>query len=206
MILVTGGFPNHVATLSVELVHTNGSRICSLPSLKYHTRLATQTGLTMCGGDWDPCRTSCHTLTSSGSWEETHLTQPRTAHTAWGSPQGIILLGGWHSGTGTTSEILTESGETTPGFNLNYDSRYKYKCARYPDEVNATLVCSDACAIEETGTVTITGGLLHIGEWTPLTRVTRYGADGTSEALPDTHIGRYQHACGHYTTSANSIV
>ena len=70
---------------------------------------------------------------------------------------------------------------------------------RYPGDVNITC-CRNACGIEETETVTITGG------WYSMTRVTRYTAEGASETLPSMQNGRRGHACGHYTTSSNSIV
>merc|ERR1712045_1090951 len=90
-----------------------------------------------------------------------------------------MLIGG---GSNTrTSEILLESGDTSPGFSLDYSTYY-------------------ACSIEEAQTVTITGGFLS------LTRVTRYQEDGSSQSLPNLNTGRRNHACGHYTTSANSIV
>ena len=66
---------------------------------------------------------------------------------------------------------------------------------------NPFLYFSHACSIEEAGTVTQTGG----GPW-PMTRVTRYQADGSSEELPNLNHGRAKHACGQYTTSDNSIV
>ena len=121
VILVSGGYP---AYTSVELLHTNGSRLCSLPNLPYTRRQHTQTGLTTCGGYDSPARTSCHTLSSTGSWEESHsLDQERREHCAWRAPQGVMLLGGWDSSSGTTSEILLENGDTSPSFNLNYQTR-----------------------------------------------------------------------------------
>ena len=125
VILVSGGEPHASVGRSVELLHTNGSRICSLPDLPSSRRLHTQTGLTACaGGGDDASKTSCHTLSSTGFWEETHsLDQARTEHSAWDSPQGIRLLGGLESNAMTTSEILLENGDTTPGFNLDYETR-----------------------------------------------------------------------------------
>ena len=121
VILVTGGDGGAVhGGRSAELLHTNGSHLCSLPDLPFRREMHSQTGVTMCGGHYT--RTHCHTLSSSGSWEETHsLSRERKHHSAWASPQGIILLGGseWDSDVGTTSEILLESGDTTPGFNLD---------------------------------------------------------------------------------------
>ena len=86
----------------------------------------------MCGGEGaSPAKTSataattCHTLSSTGSWEQTHsLNQDRGMHSAWDSPQGTVLIGGWNGGSAwTTSEMLLENGDTTPGFNLNYQTR-----------------------------------------------------------------------------------
>ena len=55
------------------------------------------------------------------NWEETHtLAEERQQHSAWDSPQGIRLLGGWGYSAETTSEILLENGDTKPGFNLDY--------------------------------------------------------------------------------------
>ena len=68
-------------------------------------------------------------------------------------------------------------------------------CNRYP-------YFSYACSIEEADTVTLTGGM----EYTSDKIVTRYQQDGSSESLPNLNHGRRWHACGHYTTSDNSIV
>ena len=121
VILVSGGNPDYT---SVELLHTNGTRLCSLPNLPSTRTRHTQTGLTACGS-WDsPARTTCHTLSSTGSWEESHsLDKNRREHCAWRAPQGVMLLGGWDSSSGTTSEILLENGDTSPSFNLNYQTR-----------------------------------------------------------------------------------
>ena len=121
VILVSGGNPSDSVGRTAGLLHTNGSWICSLPDLPYARQSHSQTGLTACGG-WDaPARTSCHTLSSMGSWEETHsLDKMRRMHSAWDSPQGTILLGGYDSRT--TSEILLENGDTAPGFSSEYDT------------------------------------------------------------------------------------
>ena len=129
VILVSGGSPSGNVGRSVELLHTNGSRICSLPNLPNSRGAHTQTGLTACGGgDDSAAATSCHTLSSTGSWELSHnLDQSRQEHCAWRSPQGIRLIGGRDSGAQGTSEILLENGDTSPGFNypkLYYVTRY----------------------------------------------------------------------------------
>ena len=105
---------------SVELFSTNGTRLCSLPDLPSSRRHHSQTGVTVCGS-YD-ARSTCLTLSSSGSWEESHnLAKHRYWHTAWESPQGTILLGG-EAPVGSTTEILLESGDTTPGFCLPYQT------------------------------------------------------------------------------------
>ena len=121
VILVTGGWRGDSSGLvSVEVLHTNGSRICSLPDLPFKRVYHSQTEGTLCGGWHNPAKTSCHTLTRRGSWEKSHTLprRGRVCHSAWASPQGTILLGGRDSGAGTTSVILLESGDTNPGFNL----------------------------------------------------------------------------------------
>ena len=126
----SGSEPSISAGRTVELLHTNGSRICSLPDLPFYREHHTQTGLTACGG-WgdDASKTSCHTLSSTGSWEQTHsLNQSRREHCAWRSPQGVILLGGRDSGAQGTSEILLENGDTSPGF---YGYPLGYYVTRY---------------------------------------------------------------------------
>ena len=125
VILVSGGYSSSGALSSVELLQTNGSYHCSLPNLPSYRYSHTQTGFTLCGG-WDSAppwisRTSCLTLTTSGSWEESYnLTIERDSHCAWASPQGIMLLGGWDTSSLTTTEILLEDGVTTSGFSLDY--------------------------------------------------------------------------------------
>merc|ERR1712241_1152241 len=92
------------------------------------------------------------------------------------------LIGGAGAESMTTTDILLENGDTAQGFNLDYNTLF-------------------ACAIEERETVTITGGYYSF-----MTRVTRYTVDGASETLPSLQNGRRNHACGHYTSSSNSIV
>ena len=123
VILVTGGISS---TRSVELFHTNGTRICSLPDLPSTKYGHSQSSLTCCGGGGSSVSTSCLTFIS-GSWEESHSLSRRrgSGQSAWASPQGIMLLGGGicsrnHCNAGTSTEILLENGYTTPGFDLDY--------------------------------------------------------------------------------------
>ena len=104
---------------SVELLNTDGTWNCPLPSLPSVMGGHSQSGLVACGAK------SCVTL--SKDWKESHnLTYERIHHSSWASPRGFILLGGegWKGLSAMkTSEILTEDGDTTPGFKLGYNSK-----------------------------------------------------------------------------------
>ena len=122
--MVTGGKGYAGAGKSVELLSMNGTRLCSLPDLPGERWFHSQNGLVTCGGGKSSSvRKSCLTF-SGGRWKRTHtLGQIRLGHTGWASPRGLLLIGGRYSDsmTGrTTTELLTENGETTPSFNLKY--------------------------------------------------------------------------------------
>ena len=118
VLMVTGGMTgNNDALTSVELLHTNGSHLCSLPNLPRSRADHTTNGLITCGGF--TADRSCVTF-SDGNWYESHtLGVGRAWHTSWSSPQGVLLIGGYHSQA--TTELLTDDGTSTPGFSLQYD-------------------------------------------------------------------------------------
>ena len=120
VVLVTGGHPDEK---SVELLSIKGTRLCLLPSLPDARASHSQTGLVTCGG-YKASSLSCVTF-SAGRWKKTHtLTHKRRGHTAWASPQGVLLGGGWSWRTRTTTELLTDNGDTTPSFNLTNGREY----------------------------------------------------------------------------------
>ena len=115
--MVTGGYSSGGLT-SVELLFLNGTRLCALPDLPEARYQHSQSGLLACGGGGDSERASCVTF-SGGSWEQTHtLGQSRYGHTAWASPQGVLLMGGPWENHLTTTELLTDNGGTTLSFNI----------------------------------------------------------------------------------------
>ena len=123
MVLVTGGYKSS-ALASVELLNLDGSFLCKLPSLPDGRSGHTQTGLVACGG-W-PRSTNTNSkdcLTFSigmEEWKISHnLTEERIQHSSWDSPEGVVLLGGWKNEN--TTEILTNSGDSIPGFKLKYE-------------------------------------------------------------------------------------
>ena len=119
LVMVTGGSGRDVYLDSVELLHINGSRSCSLPPMPKPRTRHTQSGLIACGGYGEGIGTSCVTLSSD--WEKTHtLRKTRYFHSAWSSPRGVMLIGGEGD---TTTEILKENGDTIPGFTLDYETR-----------------------------------------------------------------------------------
>ena len=115
-IIITGGIYED----SVELLFPNGTSLCSLPSLPNTRYGHTQSGLVTCGGGGWSSR-DCITF-SGGQWNTSHsLLYERTYHTSWSSTQhGTILIGGMNSDSRTTTEILTETGESQESFTLKY--------------------------------------------------------------------------------------
>ena len=115
--MVTGGTDGFNGK-SVELLATDGTKLCSLPNLpaKKGRHWHSQTGLVTCGGGYSETHKSCVTF-SAGRWKKTHtLRQRRYAHTAWASPRGVLLMGGTH--TSRLTDLLTDDGDTIPSFNL----------------------------------------------------------------------------------------
>ena len=119
VVMVTGGSD----LASVELLSTNGTRLCALPSLPDLRVWHTQSGLVTCGGEGNQ-PPSCLTI-SGGHWKKTHSLRPRYGrygHTAWASPQGVLLMGGDYDSY-TTTELLNDDGSTTASFNLDNQRR-----------------------------------------------------------------------------------
>ena len=124
VLLVVGSW--HDNGRSAEAIGANGSSICSLPDLPgtNNYRGHTQTGWEICGGDYN--RKSCLSLTSTGVWEVSrNLSQPRSHHSSWMSPSGLVLMGGWDSESRNTSELVTDQGSSNL-FQLKYQTRYDY--------------------------------------------------------------------------------
>ena len=115
--MVTGGWGGTESVkTSVELLSSNGTRLCSLPNLPEKRMYHSQTGVLACGGGSD--QKSCSTF-AGGRWKKSHtLGRSRFGHTAWASPQGVLLIGGGDPLAGTTTELLTDEGRTTPSFAL----------------------------------------------------------------------------------------
>ena len=125
LVLVTGGLGRGKISGrgmdSTELLNMDGTWNCPMPPLPEHRQSHTQTGPIVCGGY--PRRSCISFISGDVNWKKTHtLAEERRGHSAWDSPQGIRLLGGWNSGAYTTSEILLENGGTKTGFNLDYDT------------------------------------------------------------------------------------
>ena len=72
-VLVTGGVPTNSVGTSVELLSSNGTRLCSLPNLPAPRHYHSQTALLSCGGGGSHSgeRKSCVTFTG-GHWKKTH--------------------------------------------------------------------------------------------------------------------------------------
>ena len=109
--LIVSGAYDYPNSRSVEIIGEDGSSICSLPDLPGRRRYHTQTGLEICGGQFNP--NSCLSLTSAGVWEVTrNLSQPRLQHSSWMSPYGLVLMGGHDSESRNTAELVTDQGSS----------------------------------------------------------------------------------------------
>ena len=118
-ILVTGDIVNN--SIAVELLWSNGTFLCSLSNLPFRNYQHTQSRLVTCGGREMQNKQSCHTLTN-GVWTKSHtLRKSRFGHSSWTSPLGILLMGG--GGSYTTTELLTDDGQSTELFPLQYDTK-----------------------------------------------------------------------------------
>ena len=91
-----------------------------LPSIPGSPRVwHTLTGTVLCGGAYPGTSTNCLELTQTGAgWQpySTALTVSRQAHSAWDSPSGVVLLGGYDSPDYT--ELVNSTGSTNL-FTLN---------------------------------------------------------------------------------------
>ena len=121
LVLVTGGEGEGGDFNSTELLNMDGTWNCPMPAMPEPRFAHTQTGPIVCGGYGG--KKSCITFISgSVNWKKTHTlaNNGRRWHSAWASPQGIVLIGGSSSRAETTSEILLENGDSNPGFSLDY--------------------------------------------------------------------------------------
>ena len=125
--MVTGGRGQRGVGLdSVELLNMDGTWICSMPPLPNARIQHSQTGTIVCGGRGSArvpeASKSCVTFSSDGddwNWMLSHnLTKRRRNHGAWASPLGVMLIG-TDNLMAESTEILTEDGDTIPGFTMD---------------------------------------------------------------------------------------
>ena len=124
LVLVTGGRGESGRLDSVELLNMDGTWNCPMPTMPEPRMGHTQTGPVACGGSGTAVRSSCVTFFSGGDdWVKTHnLTQDRRYHSAWASPRGVMLMGGFDHSSKTTTNILTENRDTIPSFTLDHET------------------------------------------------------------------------------------
>ena len=87
----------------------------SLPSIPGSPRVwHTLTGTVLCGGAYDETSSTCLQLKSNGAgWTpySTGLVESRMAHSAWQSPNGVVLMGGYYSADST--ELVNNTGSSS---------------------------------------------------------------------------------------------
>ena len=117
--LVTGGSgATPSVRMSVELLSSNGTRLCSLPDLPGQRFYHSQSGLLTCGGGYSNSESKSCVTFDGGRWKKSHtLGQSRYGHAAWASPQGVLLMGGGSS-SHTSTELLNNHGGATLSFTL----------------------------------------------------------------------------------------
>ena len=69
MIVVNGGEPSPMATISAEALYLNGTQLCPLPNLPNERLFHSMIGHTICGGLETSIRKSCIKF-QNGNWEE----------------------------------------------------------------------------------------------------------------------------------------
>ena len=128
VVLITGGDLGYKVTQSAELFLPSSNTTCSLPQLSKARRYHTQDGGLACGGDnldgdGDSVTRSCDKW-SAGTWTQTShtLRKGRSVHVSWPTAEGVYLIGGVFSGSGTTSELVKEDGSVEEGFALKYST------------------------------------------------------------------------------------
>ena len=108
---------------SAELISTNGSSICELPTMPQPKSWHTQSGLTACAGGYSDSERSCIKF-EAGAWTTLtdNLVEKREVHSSWVNSNGhILLIGGLDSPN--TTEIVYQNGASTRSFDLKYDTR-----------------------------------------------------------------------------------
>ena len=120
---MTGGYNVDVGDVPPEEVfNPHSSSACSYlnqdrtPWTRYDHK---QVGLTVCGDEYNgDNKQNCETFVD-GQWRVSHnLLQPRSHHSMWESPEGILLMGGYFSGL--TTELLQDDGTSVYKFTIPY--------------------------------------------------------------------------------------
>ena len=111
--MVAGGDPKGN---TVELLNLDGSWHCSLPPIPENKSRDTLTGLVACGGFQENEQKSCDRFSKGEEeWKKSHtLMKERSGHVSWTSSEGVLLIGSY------TTELLTNNGDTIPGFKIKY--------------------------------------------------------------------------------------
>ena len=129
--MVTGGKQTDSLT-SVEILHGNGTYLCTLKDLPLLTYFHTQINgnSTVCGGAINGTSETCQSF-KSGNWTTSPpLYSKRTNAVSWKTHPTLkspsIIMGGYHNPT--TAEILVDGHSVPLTSNLTYPiDRFKYK-------------------------------------------------------------------------------
>ena len=121
-VIITGGKPDRQ---SVEVLRGDITDSCNLPNLPDIRDTHSQSGLVTCGSGYGGFEGEYCVTFSEGEWFESHrLLHSRAGHCSWSSQaHGTFLIGGYYGSS--SSELLTDNGESQESFPLKYSTRYQ---------------------------------------------------------------------------------
>jgi len=175
-IMVTGGFHMN----SSEVLHSNGTSMCTLPPMPDIKWAHSQSAFTACGGAVSS--KTCYTF-REGRWETLNdqLELLPHEHSSWMNENGdILLMGGLHGGYPVSrTELVFKNGSNVRSFDAKY-------------------LTINACTIEFLNTFIVTGG--------EHANVSHYDGNGWIRDYPKLNNVRRDHGCGYYMNDDMKMV
>jgi len=179
-IVVTGG--SHLN--SSEVLHSDGTSMCTLPPMPDIKFGHSQSAFTACGGGEKESKKICYTF-REGRWETLNdqLELWPYEHASWMNENGdILLMGGFHGGIPVSrTELVFKDGSNA----RSYDAKY---------------LTISTCTIEFSDSFIVTGGTSDHDH------VSMYNATGWIRDYPKLSVGRKDHGCGFYVNDDMKMV
>ena len=120
-ILITGG---DETDQSAEVFLPWSNTTCQLPSLPEGRDGHVQAGPLLCGGGYSSTKRSCvRWRVQGGGWTTLPVTlsEERSASSSWDRGDQLVIMGGYSSGAGESSERVSSDGAVSRGsFGMKY--------------------------------------------------------------------------------------